>query len=318
MTAEPGTSQAVTEHRGIVFARRPGFRPLTLDLYVPENPKALCVYLHGGGWRLGTRTEGPGNVKTWKPNFFAYVATTGLAIATVDYRLSGEATFPAQPDDVAAALDFLAVHRGDFGVTTDRTVIWGVSAGGHLAALAALTPPAAGETTGPADRRRIAGETIGPADRPDRRRIAAETTGPADRPDRRRIAAAVCWYPVTDLDALSQDIAEAGGHPDRSAASREGGLLGADLDDVPDLVAAASPVNHVGPGAPPFLFLHGGADRAVPHRQSERLADALRSAGTEATLELVPGAGHMFPELDESATRAVVDRSVHFLLDHAE
>ncbi len=264
----------ITEHREVVFARRPGFRPLALDLYVPENPKALCVYLHGGGWRVGTRTEGPGNVKTWNPHFFPYVATTGLAVASVDYRLSGEATFPAQPDDVAAALDFLAKHRARLGVSTDRTVIWGVSAGGHLAALAALEP-------------------------------------------RHRIAAAACWYPVTDLDALAKDIAEAGGRPDRSAESREGAFLGGALDDVPGVAAAASPVSHVRPGAPPFLFLHGDADLAVPPRQSERLAEALRAAGGQATVELVPGAGHMFPELDEPATRAVTDRSVRFLLDHA-
>ncbi|GAA2856182.1 hypothetical protein Acy02nite_08210 [Actinoplanes cyaneus] len=264
----------ITHHREVVFATRPGFRPLALDLHVPESPRALCVYLHGGGWRAGTRTEGPGNVKTWQPGFFPYVASTGLAIASVDYRLSAEATFPAQSDDVAAAIGFLAEHRARLGITTDRTVIWGVSAGGHLAALAALEP-------------------------------------------RHRIAAAVCWYPVTDLDALAEDVAEAGGRPARGADSREGALLGAALDDVPGLVAAASPVNQVGPGAPPFLFLHGDADVAVPPRQSERLAEALRAAGGEATVELVPGAGHMFPELDEPATRAVTDRSVRFLRDHA-
>jgi acetyl esterase/lipase len=264
----------ITGHREVVFAKRPGFRPLALDLHVPENPTALCVYLHGGGWRAGSRTEGPGNVRTWKPDFFAYAASTGLAVASVDYRLSGEASHPAQVDDVAAALDFLAAHRADFGVTTTRTVIWGVSAGGHLAALAALNPAA-------------------------------------------RIAAAVCWYPVTDLDALSKDIADAGGHPDRSARSREGAFLGAALDDVPGLAAAASPVNHVHPGAPPFLLLHGDADTAVPPRQSERLAEALRVAGATATVELIPGAGHMFPELDEPATRAVTDRSIRFLLAHA-
>lgn len=289
----------ITEHREIVFARRPGFRPLALDLYVPENPTALCVYLHGGGWRAGTRTEGPGNVTTWKPPFFPYVVTTGLAIASVDYRLSAEARHPAQLDDVTAALDFLAEHRAEYGITTDRTVIWGVSAGGHLAALAALTYP-------PAERPAPAAAPAVPAE---------GQAGPAGRSIARpRISAAVCWYPVTDLDALSKDIAEAGGRPDRSAESREGSLLGAALDDVPDLVSAASPVNHVRPGAPPFLFLHGDADLAVPHRQSERLAEALRAAGAEATVELVPGAGHMFPELDEPATRAVTDRSVSFLL----
>ncbi|BCY12673.1 alpha/beta hydrolase [Actinoplanes sp. L3-i22] len=303
----------ITEHREVVFARRPGFRPLALDLYVPANPQALCVYLHGGGWRVGSRTEGPGNVKTWKPDFFRYVASTGLAIASVDYRLSAEAQFPAQPDDVTAAIDFLAAHRADFGVTTPRTVIWGVSAGGHLAALAALTPPSRVAPGEPAPVRPASGQPAPVQPAPGQ----LAPGQPAPEEPAARISAAVCWYPVTDLDALSKDIAEAGGHPDRSAESREGAFLGAALDDVPDLAAAASPVHHVHPGAPPFLFLHGDADKAVPPHQSERLATALRAAGAKATVELVPGAGHMFPELDEPATRAVTDRSIRFLLDHA-
>jgi acetyl esterase/lipase len=72
-------------------------------------------------------------------------------------------------------------------------------------------------------------------------------------------------------------------------------------------------VRQVRPGAPPFLLLHGDADRAVPHRQSERFAEVLGAAGGRATVELVTGAGHMFPELDEAATRAMVDRSIDFL-----
>ncbi|KUL22974.1 hypothetical protein ADL15_47030 [Actinoplanes awajinensis subsp. mycoplanecinus] len=273
----PGEEQAVTAYREVVFATWPGFRPLALDLYVPARPVALCVYLHGGGWRAGTRAEGPGNVKDWRPGFFEHVAGLGLAIASVDYRLSGEATFPAQADDVGAALDFLAAHRDDYGITCDRTVIWGVSAGGHLAALAALTRA-------------------------------------ADQRPRHRPAAAVCWYPVTDLDALAEDIADAGGRPDRGPQSREGALLGGSLDDLPDLVTVAGPVHHVSPAAPPFLFLHGDADVAVPARQSHRLAERLLAAGAEATVDLIPGAGHMFPELGEPITRAITDRSARFLL----
>jgi acetyl esterase/lipase len=248
---------------------------LALDLYVPDEPAAaLCVYLHGGGWLAGSRAEGPGAAKSWRPSFFERVASMGLAVASVDYRLSTEAVFPAQSEDVRAAIDFLAERRRDFGIRTERTVAWGVSAGGHLAALAALA-----------------------------------TGSP--------IRAAVCWYPPTDFDALSKDIDEAGGRGDRSATSREGRLIGAGLDERPDLASRAGPVNHVRPGAPPFLFLHGDADLAVPSRQSERLAAALTAAGGEATVELIPGATHMFPELDDAATLAVVTRSVRFLLDHA-
>ncbi|GAA2656073.1 alpha/beta hydrolase [Paractinoplanes durhamensis] len=247
-----------------------GLNQDTIDLYVPDGATTLCVYLHGGGWRLGDRTQGPGAAAKWQPSFFETVAGLGIAIASVSYRKSFEAVYPAQSEDVAGALRFLSAARTSYGIESERTVTWGVSAGGHLAALAAL---AAGN----------------------------------------RIAASVCWYPPTDFDALSTDIEEAGGTGDRSAGSREGQLIGAGIDERPDLAAAASPVHHVRAGAPPFLFLHGTADLAVPPRQSSRLAEALRAAGTSATVELIPGATHMFPELDDEATLALVRRSVDFL-----
>ena len=247
--------------RGIVYAQVNGFRPLTLDLSVPPGATTLCVYLHGGGWRVGSRRAEPA------AGFFEQVNAMGLGLASVDYRLSGEAVYPAQQSDVTAALEFLST----FGHGCSRTVVWGASAGAQLAAIAALTQPVP-------------------------------------------IAAAVCWYPPTDFDALSKDIAAVGGVGDRSASSREGQLIGAALDERPDLALAASPVSHVRPGAPPFLFVHGTADVAVPARQSERLAEALRAAGGSAEVDLIPGASHTFPELDAEAIRPVVRRSAEFLL----
>ena len=109
---------------------------------MPAEPaQALCLYLHGGGWRLGSRSDGPGAARSWSPSFFERVAAMGLAVASLDYRLSGEAVFPAQLEDVSAAAGFLARERASFGVATPRTVAWGVSAGGHLAAMLALTAP---------------------------------------------------------------------------------------------------------------------------------------------------------------------------------
>lgn len=247
-------------YQDVRYARRPGFRPLALDLYVPADPFGLCVYLHGGGWRVGSRSEGPAD------GFFARVASLGLAIASVDYRLSGEATWPAQRSDVSDALGFLNERRDTYGIGGDRTFMWGVSAGGQLAAIAALTADV-------------------------------------------RVDAAVCWYPPTDLDALSKDIAAMGAAGDRSSTSREGQLVGGALDTLPDVVRDASPVAHARPDAPPFLFLHGDADVNVPPRQSERLASLLPTA----TVSLIPGATHMFPELDADAILALAERSVAFL-----
>ena len=262
----------VTIHRDVVYSRAPGYRPLSLDLYAPEGPpRALCLYLHGGGWRVGSRADGPGTARDWTPSFFERVAAMGLAMASVDYRLTGEARWPAQLDDVAAAAAFLSLQRKPLGVPTHRTVAWGVSAGGHLAAMHALRSADPG------------------------------------------LDAVVCWYPPTDLAALADDCDEAGGHGERGPEARESQLIGAPVGERPDLAGAASPVRFVDPQAPPFLFLHGTADTLVPPRQSQRLADALTAAGAQATVELVDGAGHMFPGLDEPATTKLIERSVDFL-----
>lgn len=257
----------VRVHREVVYGRPDGFRPLSLDLHVPEAPVALCLYLHGGGWRVGGRSEPP----FADPSFFTRLAGMGLAVASVEYRLSGEARFPAQLDDVTAAALFLTERRHDFGVATDVTVSWGVSAGGHLAALHALT------------------------------------TDPSP------VSAVVCWYPPTDLLALPDDIDAAGGRSDRGPDSHEAGLLGGTASDRPGLARAASPVHAVRPVPPPFLLLHGDADVDVPAAQSHRLAGALRAAGGDVVVEEVPGASHLFPELDTDALWRLAERSARFL-----
>jgi dipeptidyl aminopeptidase/acylaminoacyl peptidase len=116
---------------------------------------------------------------------------------------------------------------------------------------------------------------------------------------------------------LPGDIEDAGGTGEPGPESRDSQLIGAPLTQRPDLAVAASPVRFAHAGAPPFLFLHGSADELVPPRQSRRLAEALTAAGGTATVELVPGAGHMFPELDDAATRRVVERSARFLIESA-
>jgi acetyl esterase/lipase len=270
----------VSIYRDVVYSRPARSQPLALDLYVPSAPAtALCLYLHGGGWRVGSRTDGPGPTKSWSPSFFVRVAALGLAIASADYRLSGEARFPAQLDDVRAALRFLAEHRVGYGIATPRMVAWGVSAGGHLAALAALT--AAGT------------------------RAAAQAV-PA-------VSAVACWYAPTDLDAMADDCDRAGGHGERDIDARESQLIGAALDDRPDLVKQASPVFFACAGAPPFLLVHGTDDKLVSPVQSERLAAALTAAGASATVDLIPGATHMFGELDDEQALRVIERTVGFL-----
>ncbi|WP_437883857.1 alpha/beta fold hydrolase [Pseudomonas sp. LRF_L74] len=124
---------------GLIYVSREGLRPLTLDLYLPaesEKPRPLLVFVHGGGWSAGnTRTSG---ALARFPEVLARFAAAGYGVASVEYRLSGEATFPAALDDLHAAQRWLHEHADEYAIDPDRVAFWGVSAGAHLAALAAF------------------------------------------------------------------------------------------------------------------------------------------------------------------------------------
>jgi len=143
---------------GLAYAAPLGFRPLLLDLYLPAAgpPPPLVLFLHGGGWLRGDRALiGPG-FAGWQPGPLALLAAEGFAVASADYRLSGEARFPAQLEDVTAAVEWLTSQAGEFGFDASRIVLWGESAGAHLAALLGL------RSSGPAVRGVV--DWYGPAD----------------------------------------------------------------------------------------------------------------------------------------------------------
>ena len=263
---------------GVPFAATPGVRPLELDLYLPagDGPHPVVLFLHGGGWRLGSRHSGgpafPGR------SLFERVARAGIAVASADYRLSGEAVWPAQLSDAKAAVRWLRARAGELGVDGGRIAAWGESAGGHLAELLGLVADPA-----------LEGE-VG-------------VTGPPSS-----VVAVVAWYAPSDVAAVGVDT---GADPD-DATTREAQLLGAAPSSVPDVAAQASPVTHVRAGVPPFLLLHGRADRFVPCVQSERLSAALADAGADVELHTHDGADHMWLGSPAAAEDAV-DRTVAFL-----
>jgi acetyl esterase/lipase len=116
-----------------------GYRPLELDLYLPlglGGPLPVVVYVHGGGWQRGSRRDPP---PLQAADFYEGIATQGSAVAAVDYRLSGEARFPAPLEDVHAAVGWVRDNAAARGLDAGRVFLWGDSAGGHLALLAALT-----------------------------------------------------------------------------------------------------------------------------------------------------------------------------------
>lgn len=123
----------------LIFAEPEGYRPLSLDLHLPSSAGApVVLFVHGGGWRSGSRREFGPDID----DAFARIVAAGFAVASVDYRLSAEATFPAQVDDVAAALGWLRSNAAELGIDASRVVLWGESAGANLAALVALRPDA--------------------------------------------------------------------------------------------------------------------------------------------------------------------------------
>lgn len=291
---------ALRIHRGIEFARPLNADPLLLDLYVPgapteaqEGSRPAVMHFHGGGWRMGERSSlGPG-VDGFGLSPIEQLADAGFVVASADYRLTDVATFPAQLQDAKAALRWLRTHAAEYGVDPYRIYAWGDSAGGHLAALLGLT---AGAT-----------EFGEPAGTPD-----------ADGND--HVAGVVAWYPPTDLERVGGQA-----RPDAVAraddpGSREALLLGAQPADAPDKARAASPLTYVHPDAPPFLLIHGTADRFVPVEQSATLADGLEDAGAAVELLLLEGADHMWqlPDGSSAAAGQATAATIDFLCRQAQ
>ena len=267
---------------GVPYAALPSARPLELDLVLPPEaaePVPVVVFLHGGGWRLGSRHAAGPAYRGMTPTPFERVAQAGIAVASVDYRLTGEATWPAQLHDAKAAVRWLRARAGELRIDPDRIAAWGESAGGHLAELLGLTTDDAG----------LEGE-VG-------------LTGPSSR-----VSAVVAWYAPSDIAAVATDT----GADPADPSTREAQLLGAPAPSVPELAARASPLTHVSPAAPPFLLLHGAADRLVPCVQSERLHAALVEAGVDVELDLYEDADHMWLRSPEAAQQAL-DRTVDVL-----
>lgn len=231
--------------RDLVYAEVEGFRPLSLDLHRPAAEGApLIVFVHGGGWRRGSRAVMVPTLT--EPNPFARITDAGFAVASIDYRLSGEAVYPAQVDDVRAAVSWLRANGTAYGVDARRPVLWGESAGATLAALVALEPESG-------------------------------------------VAGLIDWYGPADLQALSTELGQLD-----DPTTREAGWLGGAVGSDPERARAASPITRVRPASPPTLIAHGTADVAVPPSQSEAFAAALRAAGVEVELHLVPGGEHMW------------------------
>jgi acetyl esterase/lipase len=280
----------------VVYSQPAGYRPLRLDLYLPaetaERPAdgfPLVVFIHGGGW-MGGDTRRTGAFADF-PDVLASLAARGYVIASVEYRLSGEAIFPAAIEDVKAAIRWLRANAAKYGIDPARALTWGVSAGGHLAALAAVSCKAA---------------ALEPA----------QTPGAAKASD--CVQGAVAWYGVFDLATIA-------------AQARRDKALSRDVRDAPEWrllgcfaskckkgrIAAASPVTYVDANDPPMLLIVGDADRTVPYHQTLEMADKLTAAGVPNDLMVLSGVGHSFigttPEQTRDANLKALDATFRFI-----
>jgi acetyl esterase/lipase len=272
------SDRPVVRHPDQVFSKVGGVDRLA-DVVVPASggPFATIIYLHGGGWRMGDRRTAPD---------LTGFAARGFATVSIDYRLSGEAIFPAALEDVKTAIRWVRKEAVRFGFDAGAIGLWGASAGGHLAAMAALTDGAlfgGDEWPDHSSKAQAVVDGYGPSALLEM--DAHREPGPSSDPE----------SPPWPAGARSTD-----------ANSFESAFLGAPIATIPDRVAAASPVTYAHASACPFLLIHGPADTLVPVDQSERLYAALATLGNDVELGVFEGLGHAFfnrKNLDDAGPR---------------
>jgi acetyl esterase/lipase len=228
----------------------------TLDLYLPAKQKSdkklpLLVWIHGGGWRAGSKADVPAPTA---------LALNGYAVASLNYRLTDRAKFPAQILDCKTAIRYLRKHADEYGIDADRIGVWGASAGGHLVALL-------GTTNDSKEFDRVGGNL----DVSSRVEAVCDICGPSD------------------LTTIKQQCG-----PDYRLKDMVRTFLGGDPEEVKDIALDASPVAHVAPGNPPFLIMHGDHDELVPYEQGKELYNALKKAQVDARLFTAKGGTHGF------------------------
>lgn len=234
-----------------------------LDLYLPEKsegPLPVVVWIHGGAWQHGSKED----------CYAVWLVAKGYAVASISYRLSHHALFPAPLEDSKAAIRWLRANAGKYNLDADHIGAWGASAGGHLASLLG--------TTG--DAKHLEGEG-----------------GNLDRSS--RVQAVADWFGPTDFTQMG------GWHNDRG--SPESLLIGGAIQENKEKAAQANPITYLGKDAAPFLVMHGDRDNIVPLSQSELLVAALKKAGVEVTFLVIQGAGHGGPQFDLPQNRKAVE-----------
>ena len=287
--------------------------PIELDFRRPqaEAPVPLIIWIHGGGWRGGERNF---------PQILQQFLDDGYALATIDYRLTGQSamwngasvSWPAQAHDGKAAVRWLRAHAEELNVDPCAFIAWGSSAGGHLAAVL-------GTTNGDQFLEGSLGAHIAVSSDI---QLAVDYFGPADllfmNPD-------VTDPPGSNIDHDAFNSPESfllGSETTGVSIGDIRGHLGDPAEPWPQLTflaRSASPARTAtnAPGNVPMFIAHGQQDTSVPHAQSIRLRDALAAVGTPVAFRSVPDAGHGMPPEIAVEVKAWLDEQVLNLADCA-
>ena len=229
-----------------------------LDIFLPPNAglnTPLIVWIHGGAWNMGTRF----NDMSYMGNTIKGLLESGYALATIEYRYSTEAIFPAPLQDCNQAIEYLYQHAAQYKLDKNRIGLIGFSAGGHLASLLALS-----------------------------NNNAVPSFYPNNAKPHFKIKCVLDYYGPSDLVTL-------GSNPDtivNNSRNSISTLLGGMPLQRPDIARRASPTTYVDKNDPPFFIVQGEKDESVPYTQSQMLAAWLTVNGVANQLTIVPGAPH--------------------------
>jgi len=251
MPISPAAEPTITRDVAYTQSGDPAQR---LDLYHPTKRQSnapLIIWVHGGAWRSGTKSDVP----------IVSLLQHGFAIASIDYRLTPQAPFPAQVHDIKAAIRFLRSRASEYGVDPQRFIIAGSSAGGHLAALV-------GVSSGVSE---LAG------------------TDPSNANESSAVAAIVSFYGASNLQTILSQSTPYGLSVRVPALQL---LLGGQPEDHPDKAKLASPTAHVDATDPPLFLIHGDQDPQMPIEQADELARAYRQAKLPVNMHVVKGGVH--------------------------
>jgi len=250
--AGTAAAQQARSFKDVAYATVNG-KPIALDLYLPANVQTppLVIYLHGGAWKNGDRSQYP-----------AFLVARGFAVASLDFRSTNVAPFPANVHDIKAGIRFLRAKAATYGYRTDRIALIGASSGAHLA-------NEVGVTGGNADLEGKLGDYLTQSS---------------------RVQAIVSYFGASNLTTILAQSTPYGVSVREPALVQ---LLGARPDKAPELARLASPVFHVDRGDPPLLLLHGDQDAQMPINQSHELDGAYRKLGLDVDFMVLHGVGHV-------------------------